>query len=147
MMTEDSLMMILVTLLSAWVLWLLFRSHQSRTKVRLQRNETFRHLIDKFAAADEFVAFLKSPEGQALIEEPATGSDPLPRVRRQIQVAIILLVLGGAQVLNAMRLRGLTDANYVNNALGMKYWATIFVAGGIALLLVAWVSYRLTARR
>jgi hypothetical protein len=147
MVVEDAIMIVMIPALAGWVLWLVFRHYQLRIAARTQRTETFNRLIDKFSTAKEFVDFLQSDAGRKFMEDPlASPAHPLTSVRRFLLGGIILTVLGGALMLNALRLRGQTDVNYINQALGLNYWGTIFVGGGIALMIVAAVSYQLARR-
>jgi len=147
MVVEDAIMIVTIPALAGWVLWLVFRQYQLRTKARMQRTETFNRLIDKFGTAKEFVDFLQTDAGRRFMEDPlASPAHPMTSVRRFLQGGIILTVLGGALMLNALRLRDQTDINYINQALGLNYWGTIFIGGGIALMIVAAVSYRLAQR-
>jgi len=147
MMIEEVVMMLVVAALAAWVLWLVFRRHQLQVQARLQRNETFNRLIDKFGTAKEFVDFLQTEAGRKFLEDPiAPPVHPLTSVHRFVQGGIVLLVLGGALLVNALRLRGETDINYIHQAMGLNYWGTIFLGGGAALLIVATVSYFLAKR-
>jgi hypothetical protein len=58
----------------------------------------------------------------------------------------ILTALGGAFVLNALRYRGMTDPNYINEAIGLNNWGTIFISCGVALLVSAIVSHAMSRR-
>jgi len=147
MIIEEVVMMVTVPALAGWVLWLVFRRYQLHVQARMQRTETFNRLIDKFGTAKEFVEFLQTDAGRKLLEDPiAPRVSPMSSVRRFVQSGIILLGLGGALLLNALRLRGETDINYVHEAMGMNYWGTIFLGGGVALMIVAVVSYFLAKR-
>jgi hypothetical protein len=147
MMIEEVVMLVMVPVFAGWVLWLVFRRYQLQTQARVQRTETFNRLIDRFGTAKEFVDFLQSDAGRKILEDPiAPRVQPMSSVRRFIQSGIILLGLGGALLLNALRLRGESDINYVREAMGMNYWGTIFLGGGVALMIVAVVSYFLAKR-
>ena len=147
MIVEEVVLMVVVTALTAWILWLLFRRYQVQTLARAQRTETFSRLIDKFGTAREFVDFLQSDAGRKVLEDPiAPPVDPRMSVRRFVQCGIILLGLGIALLLNALRLRDQTDINFVREAMGLNYWGTIFASGGAALMIVAIVSYYLAKR-
>lgn len=147
MIVEELVLMIAVTALTAWILWLVFRRYQVQTHARAQRTETFNRLIDKFGTAREFVDFLQSDAGRKLLEDPiAPPADPRKSVRRFVQCGIVLLGVGSALLLNALRLRDQTDINFVREAMGLNYWGTIFAGGGAALLIVAIVSHYLAKR-
>ena len=147
MIIEEAIVMVMGPLLIGWILWLVFRRYQLQAHARVQRAESFNRLIDKFGTAKEFIDFLQSDAGRKLLEDPiAAPASPMSSVRRFIQGGIILLGLGGALLLNANRLRGETDINYIREAMGMNYWGTIFLGGGVALMIVAIVSYFLAKR-
>ena len=147
MMVEEVVLMISVTALTAWILWLVFKRFQVQTVARAQRAETFNRLIDKFGTAQEFVDFLQSDAGRKILEDPLTPRpDPKTSVRRFVASGIILIALGKALLLNALRLRGQTDINFVREAMGLNYWGTIFVGGGAALMLVGVVWYFMAKR-
>jgi hypothetical protein len=147
MIVEELVLMIAVTALTAWILWLVFKRFQVQTHARAQRTETFNRLIDKFGTAKEFVDFLQSDAGRKVLEDPiAPSADPRSSVRRFVACGIILLAVGKALLLNALRLRGQTDLNFVREAMGMNYWGTIFVGGGAALILVGILSYFMAKR-
>ena len=147
MVTEDAILITVMPLLAGWVLWLLFKRHQLHVRARMQRNETFDRLIDKFGTSREFVEFLQTETGRKLLEDPlAEPVHPMARARRFVPGGVILIALGGAFFVNALRYRGMTDINFVNEAIGLNNWGTIFVSGGAALLVIALLSH-LMARR
>lgn len=147
MILEEVVLVVAVTALTAWILWLVFRRYQVQTYARAKHTETFNRLIDKFGTAKEFVDFLQSDAGRKVLEDPITPpTDPRASVRRFVQCGIILLGLGTALLLNALRLRDQSDINFVREAMGLNYWGTIFVGGGAALMIVAVVSHYLAKR-
>ncbi len=147
MVLEDVVLIAVTPLLAGWVLWLLFKRHQLHTQARMQRNGTFNRLIDKFGTAQEFVDFLHTEAGRKFLEDPLTTPvNPMARVRRFVLGGVILIALGGAFFVNAFRYRGMTDINFVNEAIGLGNWGTIFTSCGVALLVIAGLS-RLMARR
>lgn len=147
MIVEEVVLMIAVTALTAWILWLVFKRFQVQTHARAQRTETFNRLIDKFGTAKEFVDFIQSEAGRKVLEDPISPpTDPRTSVRRFVACGIILLAVGKALLLNALRLHGQTDINFVREAMGMNYWGTIFVGGGAALILVGILSYVMAKR-
>jgi hypothetical protein len=147
MIVEELVLMVAVTALAAWILWLVFKRFQVQTHARAQRTETFNRLIDKFGTSKEFVDFLQSDAGRKVLEDPISPpTDPRASVRRFVACGIILLAVGKALLLNALRLRGQTDLNFVREAMGMNYWGTIFVGGGAALILVGILSYFMAKR-
>lgn len=148
MIIEEVVMMVTVPALAGWVMWLVFRRYQLHVQARVTRTETFNRLIDKFGTAKEFVEFLQTDAGRKLLEDPiAPPVSRMSSVSRFVQSGIILLGLGSALLLNANRLRGETDINFIREAMSMNYWGTIFLGGGVALMIVAMVSYFLAKRR
>ena len=147
MVVEEAIMIVATALFAAWALWLLFRRYQIQAQARMQRTETFNRMIDKFSTSTELVDFLQTETGRKFLEDPvASHVHPMTNVRRSIQGGAILFVLGGAMFVNALRLRGETDINFVREAMGMNYWGTIFVACGVGLLVAAGLSHALAKR-
>ncbi|HEU4365939.1 MAG TPA: hypothetical protein VFT13_10810 [Candidatus Krumholzibacteria bacterium] len=147
MVLEDALLIVVIPPLAGWVLWLLFKRHQLQTQTRLRRNETLNRLIDKFGTSKEFVDFLQTEAGRKFLEDPLAESvHPAARVHRFVLGGVILIALGGAFFVNALRYRGMTDINFINEAIGLNNWGTIFTSCGVALLVIALLSY-LMARR
>ncbi len=147
MVLEDVILIAAAPLLAGWVLWLLFKRHQLQVHARMQRNETFNRLIDKFGTARELIDFLQTETGRRLLEDPlASPAHPALRARRLVLGGFILAALGGAFMLNALRYRGMTDINFVNEAIGLNNWGTIFISCGVALLVSAAVSHLMSKR-
>jgi hypothetical protein len=147
MVVEEAIMIVAVPVFAAWALWLVFRRYQLQVQARMQRTETFNRMIDKFGTSSEFVDFLQTETGRKFLEDPATSpAHPMAGVRRSIQGGTILFVLGGALFVNALRLRGETDINYVRQAMGLNYWGTIFIGCGVGLLVAAALSHALAKR-
>jgi hypothetical protein len=148
MLIEDIIAMIGFGLLAAWVLWLLFRRQQIQTRARLQRLETFDRLVAKFGSAQELVDFLETPAGRRLMEDPVpAGPTPQASIRRYLSGGVVFLFLGAASLVNAARIAGETDINYVRQALDLNYWGTLMLALGLALLLVAGLTHLMTRQR
>lgn len=148
MVIEDVVLIVVAPLLAGWVCWLLFRRHQLHVQVRMRRDETLRLLIEKFDTGPEFVDFLASDAGRRLLEDPiGPPANPAARTHRFMAAGVVLIALGGAFFVNALRYRGMTDINFVNEAIGLNNWGTIFVSGGGALLVAAALTHLMTRRR
>lgn len=148
MVPEDLLMIALLPLLGGWALWLLWKRYQLQSRARMQRDETFRHLIDKFGSAEELADFLQSEAGRRLLEDPVgPAGRPGSPSRRLLLGGVLLSALGVAFFVNGLRYRGMTDINFVREALGFANWATIFGTLGAALLLLAALFHFLVQRR
>jgi hypothetical protein len=147
MVLEDVVLIAVVPLLAGWILWLLFKRHQLHVQVRLRRDETFQRLIEKFGTAKELVDFLETDAGRKLLEDPLNpAAHSFARARRFVLAGVVLIALGAAFFVNALRYRGMTDINFVNEAIGLNNWGTIFTSGGVALLVIA-ALFRLMAGR
>jgi len=147
MVFEDVILIAVAPLLAGWVLWLLLKRHQIHVEAGTRHNEAFSRLIEKFGTAKEFVDFLETDAGRKLLDDPLAGSGhPAARARRYVFGGVLLMAVGGAFFVNALRYRGMTDINFVNEAIGLNNWGTIFVSCGAALLVISAASY-LIARR
>ena len=138
----DMVMLASVLALVGWVFYLFFRRYQVATQVRIQRNESFNRLIEKFGTAKEFAEFAQTPEGKKLLEDPMSPPpNPLAKVLRFLQAGVLFIMIGIASWINGMRLSTQTDPLYVHQMIESNHWATLAFFLGIGLIAVAAISY------
>lgn len=124
----------------SWIVVTAVNALKQRANTRT-RADIYNRLIDKFAAAPEFIAFLQSDAGLKFIEEN-TGQTivPLGKILTSTQVGIILALLGAGL---------LVTGNIFGESLGGDLYIALTVGGvggltiGIGLLVSVLVSYRL----
>jgi hypothetical protein len=134
------------TALSAWVAWLVYRRSVRGAEERARNHAVVERILDRFTSADELLAFVRSDEGKQLLYGRTGAANPRRSVLRFVQAGIIVFSLGIAFLVNAMRLAGERDINFIRKVEDLRYWGTAAVAVGAGLLVVAAVSY-LMARR
>ena len=124
----------------AWIVAAVVTALKQRANTRT-RSEIYNRLIDKFATAPEFIAFLQSDAGLKFIEENAAEpSVPLGRILASVQIGIVLALLGAGL---------LVTGNIFGGSLGGDLYIVLTVGGviglmiGGGLLISAAVSYRL----
>ncbi|HET7696552.1 MAG TPA: hypothetical protein VFK57_12640 [Vicinamibacterales bacterium] len=132
--------------LSAWVAWLVYRRSVRGVEERARNHAVVERILDRFASADELLAFVRSDEGKQLLYGRAGTANPRRSVIRFVQVGIVVFSLGVAFLANAIRLAGETDINFIRKVEDLRYWGTAGVSVGAGLLVVAAVSH-LMARR
>ena len=122
--------------------WYLYQRQQRIERGRQDRVEKFSRLTDKFSSANEFVEFLRSDEGKKFLDDPVSSrSNPHLRVLRFLQAGIASLFLGAGFFFNALRLRPLTDINYVHQEMDSEFFGLFTVFIGIGLLVIAYVTH------
>lgn len=139
---QETILFVGLMALTGWVLWLAYRRYQQRVDWQRQHLKLFTAVIEKFGAAAEFVAFLQSREGQALLyPDGAVGESRSRSVLRMIQAGIVLFVGGCGLLLHASNITDRADPNIANDVANYHYWGTIMISVAIALGIVALVTH------
>ena len=141
-MASDEFLLVVIAFIGVGILcWYLLQKQNARAKARLMRVESINRLIEKFSTAKEVIEFLETEQGKKLMEDPLppTGN-PRIRVLRFVRFGVVFLFLGGGFFLNAYRLRGETEINYVRQAMDMQFWGIFSLALGVGLLVVAFLT-------
>jgi hypothetical protein len=100
-----------------------------------QQTEIRKALIEKFGSTQGLVELLRTPEGQRLLADlSASGGSPLRSVLGSTQKGIVALLVGLGAVL------GGTIPGYE----GMMMLGAMFACAGLAFLISAAVTYRLS---
>ncbi len=141
MVPEDVVLIAVVPLLVGWILWLLFKRHQLRMHARMQQIQAFNRVVEKFGTGKEMIDFMESQAGRAMLGDLVPRVSPALQIRRFLLGGLLLGAIGVAFLLNAQRYDGMTDINYVNEAIGLNNWGTIFISCGIAVLSAGVVSH------
>ncbi len=147
---QETILMIALVILAGWILWLVFRTAQLRSRERVTRSEAFNKLVDKFGTAKEFAEFTSTEEGRKLLSGPATTPpNPLARVLRYFQAGILFVLLGAACFINAARMKDITEAQnpvYYSQMMSSFTWGTIMSLIGVGFILIAAVTHYLLRR-
>ena len=141
---EESIFIVVVLSLVAFVAWLVFRFAGERARERDRRSRFVEGQIEKFGEAREFVAFARSEAGLAWLRADSGEM----RVRRGLLVlvlaGVIFVALGSALFVNAQRLAGAIDPGEALERAHAFWWGPILVAMGVgslvASILIAWIG-------
>ncbi|UCD62940.1 MAG: hypothetical protein JSW34_09280, partial [Candidatus Zixiibacteriota bacterium] len=92
---SDTLIAVSIVILVGWIFWLHFRKRQQQVELKRMQMHLSTSALQKFGAANEFVAFMQSKEGQALL----SNAEPPERTRsrtsiRFVQIGILMLFAG-----------------------------------------------------
>jgi hypothetical protein len=88
-------MFVSVIVLLGWICWLYFRRRQMLSEMKKMQLQMASSALDKFGSAGEFVAFLQSKEGKAMIYDFASPAVNRSRINmRLVQAGIILAFVG-----------------------------------------------------
>ena len=69
---SDTLVIVSIVALLGWICWLYFRRRQQLSELKRTQLQLACGALDKFGSAGEFVAFLQSREGQAMLYDSAS---------------------------------------------------------------------------
>ncbi len=151
MILEDVVLMIALSALTAWVLWLLYKRHELKARLRLERAVALNRLIEKAGTTQEVLDLLKSETGTRLFDEPEPAAQSRTHLVRFIAGGVVLAMLGAAFLVSARlaaaNLGTNPDLNFIREAIEKKEWAILFLSLALSLWLVALIYHVATRRR
>ena len=151
MILEEVIMMIALPALAAWALWLLYKRHELKARLKLERAAALNRLIEKAGTSQEVVDFLKSEAGNRLFDEPAPEAQSRTHLVRFIMGGVVLAMLGAAFLMSARlaaaNLGANPDLNFIREVMEKKEWAILFLSLALSLWLVAVIYHVATRRR
>ena len=104
---------------------------------RRQQDAMQKHLLEKFASAQDFAAFVQSPAGQKYVMNLSSAvTSPRNSILSSVQIGIVTLFLGPALITTGMRFQF-----WILDTLGM-----IAVCLGLGFLVSAAASYFLVKK-
>lgn len=145
-MAEETALLAIFLAFVGFLLWLMLKRSALQLTASAQRQQMLRAVVEKFGTSDEMLAFVQSPDGQKLLGSAADPYRPLISVLRFVQTGIVLLFVGTGLRISAWTLRFGTDINDIHKALDHKNWGNLCGLAGVALLVVAGVSYVLAQK-
>ena len=99
---SDTLVIVSIVALLGWICWLYFRRQQQLSELKRMQLQLACSALDKFGSAGEFVAFLQSREGQAMLYDSASPGLSRPRTNiRLVQAGILLACVGSGLFVGA----------------------------------------------
>jgi len=143
----DAISVSAVLALFALAMYFQFRRSQGLLHLHSQRIETFNRLIEKFGNAKDFVEFAQSPQGKKMLEDQGVARpNPLNKVLRILQAAIVLIMAGVGLSINGMRLSAVADVNNVRQGMQSLSLGTTVLSLGVGLLIVSGISFYLVRK-
>lgn len=138
---SDTLMFVAVVGLVGWLFWLRHKRQLQLGDVKRTRLTLLSNAMEKFGAGNEFVAFLQSDEGQAIVggnETSGNGSRKVPM--RFVQVGIVLAFVGAGLLFSASRYHGAMTAELQDVLALLNFMGTTALSMGVGLIVVAMVT-------
>jgi hypothetical protein len=120
----------------AWIVWVV-TSNRRRQAIAQTQADMQAKLLDKLSTSQDLAEFLKSDQGQHLLDSASTEpADPHSRILASIQAGLVLTLLGLSMLVVS---RTLSEAQE-----GMTVFGTMAAAVGIGFLVSSAVSYMLS---
>jgi hypothetical protein len=146
-MAGDELLMgaVLIAGIVAFTVAHVFRRRLQMQR-RVARDAMAARLAERFGDGDAFVAFARTPDGRALLENEYSPAAMAHRVLGLVQFGIIACAIGIAFLINGIAPPPGTDINFVREADEARWWGWLSIGLGIGLLVSAGVSAWLARR-
>lgn len=138
---SDTLMFVSVVALAGWIIWLNFRRRQQAIELKRMQMHLSTNALQKFGAADEFVAFLQSKEGKAMLCDDELPAKSRSRTSiRLVQIGILMLFAGAGLLLSAHWYSGTLNAELREVLTVFTFTGTTAVSLGVGLFVAALVT-------
>jgi len=138
---SDTLMFISVVALIGWIVWLSFKRRRQEMELKPKRIQLLSDAMNKFGTADDFVAFLQSAEGQAILYEgKAPGVNRKRTNIRFVQAGTLSLVIGLGLLLAATLYKGVPSRDLLEIFAMLSYSGAVMVSAGVGLYVTAVVT-------
>ena len=138
---SDTLMFISVVALVGWIVWLGFKRRRQEMELKPKRLQLISDAMAKFGTADQFMSFLQSPEGQAILYE---GNAPEINRRRTnirfVQAGTLCLVIGVGLLLAAHLYEGVPTRDLLEIFSMLSYSGVVMASAGVGLYVTAVVT-------
>ena len=124
--------------------------HLWRRRLQLQRRSArdamVARLAERFGDADAFVAFARTPEGRALLENEYSPAATAQRILGLLQFGVVACALGAAFLVNGIAPPAGADINLVREADSARWWGWLSLGMGVGLIVAGAVSAQLARR-
>lgn len=138
---SDTLMFVAALALVGWVFWLNHKRRLDQSNLKRMQLTILTNALEKFGSSADFVAFLQSREGQAVISDSETGGNGSRKVAmRFVQAGIVVTFIGAGLFLSAARYHGDMSADLQEVLPMLNFSGTTAVSMGVGLIVVALVT-------
>ena len=138
---SDTLMFVAVVALVGWIFWLNHKRRLEQSDLKRMQLTILTNVLEKFGSSSEFMAFLQSSEGQAIITDSETGGNGSRKVAmRFVQAGIVVAFVGAGLFLSASRYHGAMNADLHDILAMLNFSGTTAVSMGVGLIVVALVT-------
>jgi hypothetical protein len=138
---SDTLVIVSIVALLGWICWLYFRKRQLLSELKRMQLQLACSALDKFGSAGEFVAFLQSREGQAMLYDSAPPGVSRSRTNIRLVQAGILLAFVGSGLFIGLRLFPEAQSSEAREAIGLLIFSgTVAISMAVGLWVVALVT-------
>jgi hypothetical protein len=113
---------------------------------RMRRDAMVARLAERFGDGDAFVAYARTPEGRALLENEYSPTATALRILGLVQFGIVACAIGAAFLVNGIPPPAGTDINFVREADEARWWGWLAIGLGVGLLVAGAVSTAVARR-
>src|SRR5688572_8179649 len=122
-MAGDELVMFAVLVVGIVALALVHVARRrSQARRRIARDAMTLRLAERFGESDAFVAFARSADGRALLENEYSPAAMANRILGLLQFGIVACAIGAAFLVNGIPPPEGTDINFVREADNARWW-------------------------
>ena len=138
---SDTLMFVSVVALAGWIIWLHFRRRQQAIELKRMQMHLSTNALQKFGAADEFVAFLQSKEGRSMLCDDQLPEKGRSRTSiRLVQIGSLMLFAGVGLYLSAYWYGEPPNADMAEVLSVFTFTGTTAISLGVGLFVAALVT-------
>jgi len=138
---SDTLVIVSIVALLGWICWLYFRRRQQLSELKRTQLQLACSALDKFGSAGEFVAFLQSREGQAMLYDSASPGLSRSRTNIRLVQAGILLAFVGSGLFVGVRLFPEAQIREATEAMALLIFSgTVAISMAVGLWVTAIVT-------
>ena len=134
------LIALLVFLAFAGLVFLQWRKVEIARRAELARSQLIERLTDRFHDSEDFIAFIRSPEGRLLLGARDSGTEAGRRLLLTAQAGVILAALGAAFIATVLTTPANAHLNLIRAAEDAKYWGTFCLALAAGLGFAFWLG-------
>jgi len=139
---SDTLAFISVIALLGWAIWLHFRKRQRQMELKKMQLQLSTTALEKFGGANEFLAFLQSREGQAMLYDGESANTYRSKTNiRFVQAGTLLAFIGVGLFLCASRYSGTPSRDLQEVVVMLYLTGTVATSAGVGLYVVALVTF------